>query len=73
MEYYCKFSLEFFILGLIGTIFLVRNMGPTFDKLRIDIAAHHKFFGGHHQKTQSMSYFCKFLLYFYVPRLIKTS
>ena len=72
MEYYCKFFLEFFILGLIGTIFLVRNMGPAFDKLCIDIAAHHKFFQWSSLKTQSMSYICKFLLYFYVLRLIKS-
>ena len=51
MEYYCKFLLNFFILGLIGTIFLVRNMGPTFDKLHIDIAACHKSFWGSSPKN----------------------
>ena len=65
MEYYCKFLLDFFIPGLIGTIFLVRNIGPAFDKLRVDIAARHKFFlGVITKKTQRMSCFCKFLLYF---------
>ena len=51
LEYYCKFLLDFFILGLIGTIFLVRNMGPAFDKLHVDIAAHHKFFPGSSPKN----------------------
>ena len=46
MEYHCKFLLDFFILGLIGTIYLVRKAGPVFEKLHVDIPAHHKFFSG---------------------------
>ena len=50
MLYYCK--LLFLCSVLIGTIYLVGNMGTIFQKLHIRVRAPHNPFWHHYQKTQ---------------------
>jgi hypothetical protein len=53
IEYVCEFSIVFYVLGLIGIVCLVGNMGHICEALHFGVPTRRKLFlGGFHHKTQ---------------------
>ena len=59
MQSYCKFLPNSYVLRLIGTVQLVGNIIPVFEKLDIDIYARCKLFWGHYQEKTCVRGCCK--------------